>query len=333
MNRVGFLGRGESVWLGWFLCRIVSDFAPRARARQDAARARRWEDTAQGWAAALEHHGWDGQWYRRAFFDDGQMLGSASNAECRIDLIAQAWAVLSDLAPPDRQAQALDAAHRQLVDPDTGLLALLTPPFAASIPSPGYIQAYPAGVRENGGQYNHAGAWAVMAQAQAHRRGLLPLPDQPAHSDLAYRYFTALSCAHQASSPQSGAVYGLEPYAMAGDVYTQAPYAGRGGWSWYTGAAGWMHQAAIASLFGLDQSAETIQLTPCLPQHWNEASITLVRGSIHLHFMLVRADASKAMALAVERGASLLGIAEPLAWTALPKGGRFLVALPPATPA
>ena len=333
MNRVGFLGRGESVWLGWFLCRIVSDFAPRARARQDDARARRWEDAAQGWAAALEHHGWDGQWYRRAFFDDGQMLGSASNAECRIDLIAQAWAVLSDLAPPDRQAQALDAAHRQLVDPDTGLLALLTPPFAASIPSPGYIQAYPAGVRENGGQYNHAGAWAVMAQAQAHRRGLLPLPDQPAHSDLAYRYFTALSCAHQASSPQSGAVYGLEPYAMAGDVYTQAPYAGRGGWSWYTGAAGWMHQAAIASLFGLDQSAETIQLTPCLPQHWNEASITLVRGSIHLHFMLVRADASKAMALAVERGASLLGIAEPLAWTALPKGGRFLVALPPATPA
>ncbi len=166
MNRVGIEGRGESVWLGWFLCRIVADFAPVARERGDVERAHRWEQAAIGWLAALNGPAWDGQWFKRAFFDDGQPLGSQANAEGRIDLIAQAWAVLSDAAPPALQRMALAAVEAHLVDHDAGLIKLLDPPLAHAQPSAGYIQAYPPGVRENGGQYSHAGVWALMAQAE-----------------------------------------------------------------------------------------------------------------------------------------------------------------------
>ncbi|MDP1789077.1 MAG: carbohydrate-binding protein, partial [Methylibium sp.] len=235
MNRVGHEGRGESVWLGWFLCRIVADFAPLARQRGDDERALRWERAAQDWTQALHGAAWDGRWFKRAFFDDGQPLGSSDNTEARIDLIAQAWAVLSGAATPDTQHQAMAAAEAHLVDADAGLIRLLDPPLAQSRPSAGYIQAYPPGVRENGGQYSHAGIWALMAQA---RLG-------PERGDLAYRYFRYLSPAHRAIHPTRGAAYGIEPYVMAADVYSQAPYVGRGGWSWYTGAAAWMHRAAI----------------------------------------------------------------------------------------
>ena len=310
MNRVGSEGHGESVWLGWFLCQIVADFAPLARARGDEARALRWEDAAQGWRKALMGPAWDGQWFRRAFFDNGQALGSQANPEAKIDLIAQAWAVLSKVAPPAMQRMALAAVEAHLVDHEAGLIKLIDPPLVHAIPSAGYIQAYPPGVRENGGQYSHAGVWALMAQAEL----ATSLPDAHDRGDIAYRYFTYLSPAHRASHSLHGVTYGIEPYVMAGDVYSQPPYVGRGGWSWYTGAAAWLHRAAIESIFGLRQGARDLSFKPCLPSHWQQAELRLVRNGHSLRFILVRATAQAALAATAQWGAQLLRPGEPLHW-------------------
>ena len=323
MNRVGIEGRGESVWLAWFLCRLVADFAPLARARGDDARALRWEQAAQGWTLALNGPAWDGQWYKRAFFDDGQALGSQANAEARIDLIAQAWAVLSDAAPTDRQRSALAAVEQHLVDPQAGLIKLLDPPLAHAVPSAGYIQAYPPGVRENGGQYSHAGVWALMAVAELAQTA----PDASSAGDTAYRYFTYLSPAHRANHPVRGAAYGIEPYVMAGDVYTQPPYVGRGGWSWYTGAAAWLHRAAVESMFGLRQGAQDLCFVPCLPSHWDQAELTLVRDGRTMRFILRRASPSAALAATAQWGAQLLRPGQPLHWLALAPHSCFVIPL------
>ena len=288
MNRVGSEGRGESVWLAWFLCRVVADFAPVARGRGDVERAQRWEDAASGWRAALQGPAWDGSWYARAFFDDGSPLGSQHNTEARIDLIAQAWAVLSGAAPPERQRQALIAAHEHLVDEDHGLVRLLHPPLALQQPSAGYIQAYPLGVRENGGQYCHAAVWWLMAQvASAHQADTPEEERQPA-LDAAWFAWTCLSPAHRSARPAQAEVYGLEPYVMAADIYAAPPYTGRGGWSWYTGAAGWMHRAAVESLFGLEFGPQQLRLQPGLPSHWPQATLTLKREGLEMHFLLQR---------------------------------------------
>jgi cyclic beta-1,2-glucan synthetase len=284
MNRVGHEGKGESVWLAWFLCSVVDGFAPVARARGDTVRAQRWVEAAAGWRASLESQAWDGAWYQRAFFDDGSPLGSHANAEARIDLIAQAWAVLSNAAPAARQAQAMAAVQAHLVDQGAGLIRLLDPPLAQAVPSAGYIQAYPPGVRENGGQYSHAGVWALMAQAQWAKAQ----PDPQPGLDLAWRYFQHLSPAHRAADPTQSAAYGIEPYVIAGDVYSAAPYVGRGGWSWYTGAAAWLHRAAVESLFGLDIGADTLRLQPGLPSHWPQAELKLRRDGQTLQFLLLR---------------------------------------------
>ncbi len=307
MNRVGHEGRGESVWLAWFLCKLVTDFVPLARSRGDAPRVARWEAASAGWRAALDGAAWDGAWFKRAFFDDGQPLGSHANSECRIDLIAQAWSVLSQAASPERQRTALASMHAHLVDDEAGLVKLLDPPLAHAQPSAGYIQAYPPGVRENGGQYAHAGVWALMAQAQLNggRGGDDSLP---------YRYFTYLSPAHRTAHPTRGAVYGLEPYAMAGDVYTQPPYVGRGGWSWYTGAAAWMHRAAVEALFGVTQTAQHISLNPCLPTHWPRAEITLVRGGRSLRFVIVRNEEDAAWEQTTNHSAQPLRVGQTVAW-------------------
>ena len=325
MNRVGIEGRGESVWLGWFLCRLVADFAPLARQRGEGERAQRWEQAASGWKAALDGPAWDGQWYRRAFFDDGTPLGSQANDEARIDLIAQAWAVLSGVAPPQRQALALAAVDRHLVDHEAGLVKLLDPPLQQAEPSAGYIQAYPPGVRENGGQYSHAGVWALMAQAQWQHT----VHDDP---DIAYRYFCRLSPAHRARHPTHGAAYGIEPYVIAGDVYTQPPHVGRGGWSWYTGAAAWLHRAAIESIFGLHQQARELWFTPCLPRHWPRAELRLKREGRTMRFVFVRGQAlTAAEAPDVEAlHAQWLLPGQRLAWLDLPLQSRFVVRLPDA---
>ncbi|MFN7570930.1 MAG: GH36-type glycosyl hydrolase domain-containing protein [Betaproteobacteria bacterium] len=317
MNRVGFDGRGESVWLGWFLCALVADFAPLAHARGEAARAQRWEDAARGWQGALAEAAWDGQWFKRAFFDDGSALGASTNAEARIDLVAQTWAVLSNAATPERQRQAMDAVEELLVDRKAGLIRLLDPPLVHAVPSAGYIQAYPPGVRENGGQYAHAAVWALMARAAL----------DGGDGDAAYRYFTYLSPAHRARHPARGAVYGLEPYAMAGDIYSQPPYVGRGGWSWYTGAAAWLHRAAIESMFGLQTSAQEIVFRPCLPKHWPRAELTLRRDGRELRFILIRGDAQAALAATATDGAQLLRPGQPLRWRDLPQPACFAIPL------
>jgi cyclic beta-1,2-glucan synthetase len=315
MNRVGHEGRGESVWLAWFLCDIVARFAPLAERRGETERARRWREAMRGWQAALQRDGWDGGWYRRAFFDDGSALGSSANEECRIDLIAQAWAVLSSAGPEPFATRAVQALDRQLVDRESGLIKLLDPPLRFEQPSAGYIQAYPPGVRENGGQYSHAGVWALMAQAA---RG---------DGEAAYRYFGYLSPAHRSRHPTRGPAYEIEPYVMAGDVYTAPPYVGRGGWSWYTGSAAWLQRAAIESMFGFAQHGDEISFRPCLPEAWNDAEITLARGDTKLRVLFARAGAASPAERAAAFSASLLRPGERLRWSTLAPGARYLVLL------
>ena len=318
MNRVGHEGKGESVWLAWFLCKLVADFSPIARRRGESARAETWERAAANWKVALEGQAWDGAWYKRAFFDDGSALGSAANAEARIDLIAQAWAVLSGSADAPRQVAAMAAVQSHLVDAQSGLIQLLAPPLQSAVPSAGYIQAYPPGVRENGGQYSHGAVWALMAQAKLHTQQFAgTATDALAQGDLPYTYFTRLSPAHRAAHAQWGAAYELEPYVMAGDVYTHAPFKGRGGWSWYTGAAAWMHRAAVESIFGLTLGASELTLQPCLPSHWNEAEISLKRDGRVLRFVLCRSSAAQWMAAHADVNAQELGVGCALNWADL----------------
>ena len=323
MNHVGDQGRGESVWLGWFLCRLVDDFSPLAQARGDHQRVERWRSAAQGWRTALQGPAWDGQWFKRAFFDDGTALGTHSAPECSIDLIAQVWSVLSGVAAPGRQQMAMQSVARWLVDDAHGLNRLLTPPLQQHLPYAGYIQAYPPGVRENGGQYSHAGVWKLMAQAQ--------LGD----ADGAFRTFTQLSAAHRWADPQQGPLYGLEPYVMAADVYTQPPYAGRGGWSWYTGAAAWMHRAAIESICGLRVRDDSVCILPCLPSHWPVATLTLRRSGRTHQFTVCNAHAGLALAQALAQGAQRLAVGH---WLALSEAGDasshvVVQAPPPDSPA
>ena len=325
MNRVGIEGRGESVWLAWFALPLVAGMAALAQARGEGARAQRWQDAAATWRTALDGPAWDGQWYVRAFFDNGQPLGSHVNAEARIDLIAQAWSVLSGQAHGARQDQAMASARAELVDAGTGLLRLLHPPLVNAEPSAGYIQAYPPGVRENGGQYTHGGVWALMAQARLQAAG-----DSPP-GDLPYQWFTWLSPAHRAAHPVWGPVYGIEPYAVAGDVCSIAPHAGRGGWSWYTGAAAWLHRAAVESIFGLRLSATRLSLHPCLPAHWPHAEITLRRGERVMRFVLLRgADDTDTVDEALREvpvDARSLAVGEAVEWTALPAASCHVVRL------
>jgi cyclic beta-1,2-glucan synthetase len=277
MNQVGQHGRGESVWLACMLYQLLQDMAPLALARADHERAKRWQLAAQALRAAMQAHAWDGEWFVRAFFDDGSPLGSQHNTECRIDLISQAWSVLSGIGTHDQQTRAMASVQHHLIDPAAGLLHLIDPPLAHQTPSAGYIQAYPPGVRENGGQYNHAAVWMLMAQA---RMG---------DADGAYLSFTRLSPAHRSASTEQGRVYGLEPYVMAGDICSQPPYAGRGGWSWYTGSASWMHRAAVESIVGLQVRGHSVCIAPCLPRHWGHITVTLKTGG-QRHVFVVCAD-------------------------------------------
>jgi cyclic beta-1,2-glucan synthetase len=327
MNRVGPGGRGESVWLAWFLCDLVRRYAPLARARGEHARAARWRAAAAGWRAALATQGWDGAWYRRAFFDDGTPLGTAAAAECRIDLVAQAWAVLGAGEPgagPEaaRARQAMASAAAELADERLGLLRLLHPPLAQARPSAGYIQAYPPGVRENGGQYSHAGAWAVLAWSRL---------GQPAR---AWQAWQGLSPAHRAAHPVQGPLYGLEPYAMAADVCSAAPYAGRGGWSWYTGSAGVMLRAAIEGLCGLQVAGTRLRLDPQLPPHWPGLTLRLQLAGRPWVLQLWQADAVHALRRARARGAGVLrrnawfDTAAPASTASAGSAGELLLVLP-----
>jgi cyclic beta-1,2-glucan synthetase len=235
--------------------------------------------------------------------------------------------VLSGVAQPALQRLALAAVEEHLVDHEAGLLKLLDPPLVHASPSAGYIQAYPPGVRENGGQYSHGAVWALMAQAQAHAALAGSPARAPDGAELAYRYFCDLSPAHRAAHPTQGLVYGLEPYAMAGDVYTQPPYVGRGGWSWYTGAAAWLQRAAIESIFGLRLGDKHLSFTPCLPAHWPQAELSLKRGGRTMRFIFCRANAIDALTATAQWHAELLRPGQALRWPDLAPDTCFVIPL------
>jgi cyclic beta-1,2-glucan synthetase len=256
MDQVGAKGKGESVWLAFFLYEVLLRFSALARAQGDVAFAQRCVSEAARLRASVEEHGWDGEWYRRAYFDDGTPLGSAANAECRIDSIAQSWSVLSGAGDAARSRGAMDALERHLVRRDHGLVQLLDPPFDKGASNPGYIKGYVPGVRENGGQYTHAAIWAAMAFAE--------LGDERR----AWELFAMINPIGHTSSAAALATYKVEPYVMAADVYAAAPHTGRGGWTWYTGSAGWMYRLAVESLLGLRREGSRLRLMPCLPAGW-----------------------------------------------------------------
>jgi len=266
MNRVGIEGRGESVWLGWFLCATLADFAPIAAHRGDGARSEKWQAHADALAKAIDREAWDGAWYRRAYFDDGTPLGSAYNRECRIDSIAQSWAVISGAADPVRARQAMEAVSEYLVKRGDDLVLLFTPPFDTSIPDPGYIQGYPPGVRENGGQYTHAAAWCVIAFAML------------GEGERAFELFSMLNPINHAATRGGAHRYKIEPFVVAGDVYSAPPHAGRGGWSWYTGAAGWLYRAGVEYLLGVRVEGAHVQIAPCIPRDWAGYTVRYRRG-------------------------------------------------------
>ena len=256
MDRVGLEGRGESVWLGWFLHIALAAFVPIAEARGDAARAEKWRVHMKGLEQALERDGWDGDWYRRAFFDNGTPLGSSMNAECRIDSIAQSWAVLSGAGDPGHAARAMASVHEFLVRLGDGLVLLFTPPFDHSDVDPGYVKGYLPGIRENGGQYTHGAIWSVLAFAA--------LGD----GDKAGELFSVLNPINHANTRAGVHKYKVEPYVMAADVYAEPPHVGRGGWTWYTGSAGWMYQAGVEWILGFRLRGTTLLVDPCIPRAW-----------------------------------------------------------------
>jgi cellobiose phosphorylase len=261
MNLVGFHGRGESIWLAFFLYDILIQFSDLAGQHGDMTFAARCQTEADLLRKNIERHGWDGKWYLRAFFDNGSPLGSSSNPECRIDAVAQSWSVLSGAGSVERQHQALEAVDQQLVRRDARLIQLLDPPFDQSALNPGYIKGYVPGVRENGGQYTHAAIWTTMAFALLgdHKR--------------AWELLSMINPVNHTRSPESVSVYKTEPYVVAADVYAVSPHTGRGGWSWYTGSAGWLYRLMLETLLGLALKGHKLYFRPCLPEDWSTFTI------------------------------------------------------------
>lgn len=267
MNRVGELGKGESVWLGWFLHEALARFIKYAERRSDAPRAAKWLLHMTALQQALEDTAWDGAWYRRAFFDDGFALGSASNRECRIDSIAQSWAVISKVASPERARRAMEAVDKYLVRTEDGLMTLFTPPFVATAHDPGYIKGYPAGIRENGGQYTHGVLWSIVALAMM------------GNGDRAGELFSMLNPINHARSRTGAQRYRVEPYVACGDVYSMAPNVGRGGWTWYSGSAAWMYRVAVEYMLGIRASGKTLVVDPVIPSNWPQFEAVFRHGA------------------------------------------------------
>ncbi len=274
MNRVGVEGHGESVWLGWFLYAVLVEFAPLCEEMDDARRSGDLLKQSDRLREALELHGWDGKWYRRAYYDDGHVLGSAENRECRIDSIAQSWAVLSGAARPERGRQAMDSAYTELKREAQGLFLIFDPPFDKTTHDPGYIKGYPPGVRENGGQYTHAAAWAAWA--------FTLLGD----GDRAEEIFRLLNPIYHADSEDAVSEYRVEPYVVSGDIYSVEPYAGRGGWTWYTGAAGWMYRLGLEAILGIRRRGEHLLIDPCIPKAWPTFSVCYRYGKSALRIRI-----------------------------------------------
>jgi len=276
MNRVGDQQRGESVWLGFFLHDTLRRFIALANARGDEHRAHWCQEQADTLRKNLEQHAWDGEWYRRAWFDNGTPLGSKQSEECRIDSISQSWSVLSGVAAPERAQQALDSLYTHLVRKDAQLIQLLDPPFDKTTEDPGYIRGYVPGVRENGGQYTHAAVWAAMAFAHQ------------GDAARAWELAGMINPLNHALDPEAVQIYRVEPYVLAADVYAVSPHVGRGGWTWYTGSAGWMYRLLVESLLGIRRQGDRLSLAPCLPDHWPSFELSYRFGRSRYEFVVTR---------------------------------------------
>ncbi|HTV21677.1 MAG TPA: glucoamylase family protein [Polyangiaceae bacterium] len=274
MNRVGHEGRGESVWLGWFLAKTLTEFAQIARSRGDREREAKYLADAQRIARAVDEHGWDGEWYRRVSFDDGNWLGSRDSGECSIDAIAQSWAVIAGVGNAERASAAVAASEARLIVPSLRMMKLLAPAFVHTRPDPGYIQSYPAGIRENGGQYTHGVLWTVLALA------LLGAGDR------AGELLSLLNPIRHADTPDGVQRYRVEPYVVAADVYGGSGYEGRGGWTWYTGAAGWMYRIGVEFIIGLRRRGRTLAIAPCVPSSWPSFEIDYRYGTATYHIVV-----------------------------------------------
>ena len=271
MNRVGIEGRGESVWLGWFLCATLTRFAKLCEGRGYQTQATAYRQRAAELSQAIEASTWDGAWYRRAYYDDGTPLGSVANNDCQIDSIAQSWAVLSGASDTDRATQAMEAVADRLVNQSDQLVLLLAPPFDQTPRDPGYIKGYPPGIRENGAQYTHAATWAVWAFAEL------------GQGDRAEALFRLLNPIYHSDTPDKVARYMVEPYVIAADVYSASTHVGRGGWTWYTGSSGWMYRVGLEAILGLRRRGKTLTIDPCIPKTWSSYQVTYRVGRTTFH--------------------------------------------------
>jgi cyclic beta-1,2-glucan synthetase len=287
MNRVGAGGKGESVWNGWFQLAILPDFAALAEQRGEADRARNYREAAERLRAAIEDNAWDGDWYRRAYFDDGTPLGSTQNDECQIDSLAQTWAVISGAADPQRTLPAMAAVDQRLVRRDDRLILLFTPPFDRGKLQPGYIKGYVPGIRENGGQYTHAATWVVQAAA------LL------GQGDRAVELFNLINPIRHATNLDEVASYKVEPYVVAADIYGLPPHVGRGGWTWYTGSAGWLYRVALESILGFHQQGHRLRIDPCIARSWPRFELVYRYLSATYHIVVLNPNG-------VERGGAIV---------------------------
>ncbi len=278
MNAVGSGGKGESVWLAWFLHTTLRAFADLAQSRDQSSRVSTWRQHADSLRQSLDRDAWDGDWYRRAFFDDGSPLGSVENSECRIDSIAQSWAVISGAADPARSVRAMAALDKYLINRDAKLSLLFTPPFNFPARDPGYIKGYPPGIRENGGQYTHGAVWAVLAYAMLH------------DGDKAGELLSMLNPIRHSDSPAAMQRYKVEPYVICADLYSEPPHVGRGGWTWYTGSAGWLYRVALESILGFHLHGATLELAPCIPRNWRSFEIIFQYRSARYEIVVQNPD-------------------------------------------
>ena len=277
MNRVGYQGKGESIWLGWFLSTTLHDFAEICDLVGETQRAKDYRSQIGNIHRSLEKFGWDGEWYLRAYYDDGTRLGSVANNECRIDSIAQSWAIISGNADPEHARQGMETVYRHLVRREDELILLFTPPFQRTARNPGYIKGYPRGIRENGGQYTHAALWSIWAFAEM------------GQGDRAVELFNLINPIYHSDTPEKIDRYRVEPYVIAADVYSVEPFVGRGGWTWYTGSASWMYRLGIERILGLQRAGETLLIQPSVPKTWPEYEINYRFGGTLYHIVVKNA--------------------------------------------
>ena len=280
MNRVGEAGQGESIWLAWLIITTLKEFK-NVSSRRDTGKSIIWDTQIANLIAALEKDGWDGSWYRRAYYDDGTPLGSSSNDECSIDAIAQSWAVISGAADPAHAKSAMAEVKKQLIRDDDKIALLFTPPFDKGKKDPGYIKAYPPGIRENGGQYTHGSAWSIFALAEL------------GQSQDAWKLFSMLNPINHALTEADVATYRVEPYVMAADIYSVTPHMGRGGWTWYTGAAGVMYRAGIEAILGLKKAGNILHIKNCMPPSWNKFEVSMKFGTARYDITIRRAEVAQ----------------------------------------